>query len=589
LPGHRRRARKQEINEIIRQHRAARIKPQQTLAVIQQQFPDLPVVLKDVLNERSRQRREFIDTHTPAEATILLLDEHGFYKDLVVGEDSRVKRLFFTDKESIDLVRRWHDVFILDCTYKTNEYNLPLLNIVAASCLNKTIQVGLCFLSGESEEDYDWVIKALQKFLERHRIQPPSLVITDRDLALMNALEENLKDTEFLLCRWHLNKDMLAYARTHVHRQIRNTQTGSFEDHESVNKVMELFWACLDADTEDVFDEACKSLERESSVCAKYLQTNWWPYKDKLVLAWTKKFTHFGEQVSSRAEGHHHRLKEWLGSSRNDLLGFLEACLPFFHLLYSEHTYLWSQQSISLPWAYRKELYVYVNRIISNYALSQVDQQYVLAKDELRKLRTNPQNERTKCRCIFRTVYGYPCKHDLMDLIENDQVLKPEMFHKHWWLDRGFTEEEGQRTRILEPNPIRQTRTDARKRKKGKSTQRVPSRFERVDQNHPASRNPSDNLPLTQPARQVRDLPTNEPIQVPLSQPLMQALPQQRQASAQHQAPTQHQGLTLYQVLAEASTQHQASQPPLERAWKPGRSFHHAANSSFGVNGGWSY
>ena len=273
LPGHRRRARKQEINEIIRQHRAARIKPQQTLAVIQQQFPDLPVVLKDVLNERSRQRREFIDTHTPAEATILLLDEHGFYKDLVVGEDSRVKRLFFTDKESIDLVRRWH-VFILDCTYKTNEYNLPLLNIVAASCLNKTIQVGLCFLSGESEEDYDWVIKALQKFLERHRIQPPSLVITDRDLALMNALEENLKDTEFLLCRWHLNKDMLAYARTHVHRQIRNTQTGSFEDHESVNKVMELFWACLDADTEDVFDEACKSLERESSVCAKYLQTN---------------------------------------------------------------------------------------------------------------------------------------------------------------------------------------------------------------------------------------------------------------------------------------------------------------------------
>jgi hypothetical protein len=24
-----------------------------------------------------------------------------------------------------------------------------------------------------------------------------------------------------------------------------------------------------------------------------------------------------------------------------------------------------------------------------------------------------------------------------MDLIEKSQVLKPEMFHKHWWLDRS--------------------------------------------------------------------------------------------------------------------------------------------------------
>ena len=48
-------------------------------------------------------------------------------KDLVIGEDSRVKRLFFADKESIELLRRWHNVPILDCTYQTNEYNLPKL------------------------------------------------------------------------------------------------------------------------------------------------------------------------------------------------------------------------------------------------------------------------------------------------------------------------------------------------------------------------------------------------------------------------------------------------------------------------------
>src|SRR6202041_2936969 len=106
--------------------------------------------------------------------------------------------------------------------------------------------------------------------------------------------------------------------------------------------------------------------------------------------------------------------------------------------------------------------------------------------------------------CIFRTVHGYPCKHDLVDLIEKEEVLKPEMFHKHWWLDPGVTVEDSRRVRILEPNAIRQKRMEARKlRRKGKSTQRVPSHFERVDKNHPASRSPSENLPTQlEPVRQ---------------------------------------------------------------------------------------
>jgi hypothetical protein len=108
LPGHRQRAqKKRHVDDFIRQHRAARIKPQQSLAIIQQQMPDLPIVLDDVRNARSCQRREFVDTHTPAEAAILLLDQHGFYKDFVVGEDSRIKRLFFADKKSTELLKRW--------------------------------------------------------------------------------------------------------------------------------------------------------------------------------------------------------------------------------------------------------------------------------------------------------------------------------------------------------------------------------------------------------------------------------------------------------------------------------------------------
>ncbi|KAN0067264.1 hypothetical protein V8E54_014719 [Elaphomyces granulatus] len=66
FPGHRQRAQKKgNLDDLIRQHQASRVKPQQSLTIIRQQFPDLPIVLSDVLNTRARLRREFIDIHAP--------------------------------------------------------------------------------------------------------------------------------------------------------------------------------------------------------------------------------------------------------------------------------------------------------------------------------------------------------------------------------------------------------------------------------------------------------------------------------------------------------------------------------------------
>jgi MULE transposase-like protein len=210
LPGHCQRTQKKgKVDDFIRQHRAARIKPQQSLAIIQQQMPDLPIVLNDVRNARSRQRREFIDTHTPAEAAILLLDEHGFYRDFVVGEDSRIKRLSLTRNQGNSSSGGL--MCLLDCTYKSNKYNLPILNIVASSCLNKTLQVGLCFLSGESEEDYSWAIEAIKRFLTANDIP---LDLYSHECSCHHCLRTitNLVDVHSLLPRQDSGK-----ASRHLH------------------------------------------------------------------------------------------------------------------------------------------------------------------------------------------------------------------------------------------------------------------------------------------------------------------------------------------------------------------------------------
>jgi hypothetical protein len=56
---------------------------------------------------------------------------------------------------AIDLWKKNPDVLLLDCTYKTNRFNMPLLNICGITGNNKTPQFTLCFLSSELEEDYE--------------------------------------------------------------------------------------------------------------------------------------------------------------------------------------------------------------------------------------------------------------------------------------------------------------------------------------------------------------------------------------------------------------------------------------------------
>jgi hypothetical protein len=69
---------------------------------------------------------------------------------------------------------------LLDCTYKTNRFNMPLLNICGVTGNNKTPQFALCFLSSEKEEDYQW---ALQQFknckvsLLEEKTKKPSIML----------------------------------------------------------------------------------------------------------------------------------------------------------------------------------------------------------------------------------------------------------------------------------------------------------------------------------------------------------------------------------------------------------------------------
>ena len=79
--------------------------------------------------------------------------------------DGNVTHLFFASPASIELWKHYPKVLLMDCTYKTNRFNMPLLNIMGSTGLNTSFFIGFAFLSGEMDEDYIWALNALKNVI----------------------------------------------------------------------------------------------------------------------------------------------------------------------------------------------------------------------------------------------------------------------------------------------------------------------------------------------------------------------------------------------------------------------------------------
>jgi hypothetical protein len=59
------------------------------------------------------------------------LNEEDLKYSASLKEDGSVERLFFVHNNSVKLCQQWNTVFVMDCTYKTNMFGMPLLNNLA--------------------------------------------------------------------------------------------------------------------------------------------------------------------------------------------------------------------------------------------------------------------------------------------------------------------------------------------------------------------------------------------------------------------------------------------------------------------------
>lgn len=90
------------------------------------------------------------------------LVEHGYiecYRQ--ISNTKTMTNLFLEHPVSLKLLRSFPYVLIMDCTYKTNRYRMPLLEIVRLTSTNMTFVVAFVYLQYENEDNFTWALSVL--------------------------------------------------------------------------------------------------------------------------------------------------------------------------------------------------------------------------------------------------------------------------------------------------------------------------------------------------------------------------------------------------------------------------------------------
>ena len=282
------------------------VRPAAILSTLRRSFPNSLVTDREVYNKRRRIRDEQIGGRTPVQALLDDLLELGHFARFETDANNAITHLLFTTSQSVNLAAQFGSVLFMDCTYKSNRYGMPLLDIVGATNNNDTFFVAGVFLRSETAEDYLWAMRALSQLINFQ----PRVIVTDRELALINALELIWPNARLFLCRWHINKNVLANCK----------QLFPNNDH------WEAFYAAwhdiVQARTPDVYTqrwEAFQATYAHLNPTLRYLHNTWLQYKERFVAAWTDNVRHYNATVTSRVEGAHHMLKDYIGSSTGDV------------------------------------------------------------------------------------------------------------------------------------------------------------------------------------------------------------------------------------------------------------------------------
>ncbi|KAK9688959.1 hypothetical protein RND81_09G024600 [Saponaria officinalis] len=320
-----------------------------------------------IYTETSKIRKEMRRGRNAAQQMLALAVEAYYVHWHKINPDTHeLIHVFMSHPEAVKLFRAYPHVVLIDSTYKTNTYNMALVEVVGVTPAGSSFLIACVLIPSESEEGYTWLLRKLMNILECTGASP-SVFVTDRELGLVRALRTLFSENPHLLCRWHVNRAIESRALM-IHK---------------TSKVERL---------------------------ASYISRTWGEHAKKFGLCYTNEYFHLGNTATSRVESAHSLLKAWLKSAH---LTLDTMWLRIHSMFEGQHSKIRKelQDSMSRP-RITQRLFSLLQGKVSTKALE-------IMEDELKRGVALGVGLELGCDCVLRTTHGLPCTCTLVDLKNN--------------------------------------------------------------------------------------------------------------------------------------------------------------------------
>ena len=440
FPEHRRLT-TQQISTVT-SHYSSGVIPSRIVTILRDQEPGLSLNHRDVYNVTAVLSRAQRLGMSPPEALVTHLEAEKLAGQLFFeyrrDEDGHIVMLFVADKRSIEYLNQHPDILLLDSTYKTNKFGMPLLDILGVDNMNCSFSVGFCFMDQETQEAYNEAISLLRSLFKPGIY--PSVIATDCELALIYAVDQHFSpiQTKRVICFWHVCKNLMAHCKANFGTQER------WEEFEKA------FAEVVKAKTEDQYYDILEEFKTEfhwnngnpyttlpnttpsqeiidfdlERQAVGYALGQWLvPHHRHLVHAYIDRHFHWNTTSTSRLEGAHAVLKRWIGGPSNDLTQVWKAIKLAVDDQLNEIYIKKAQQAQAIPVSLSGAFYYQVIGKISHFGLYQLRRQYL--QYQLWEQDPGNQTLNTNCTYSFATSMGIPCWHIIRDRVAENQSIYP--------------------------------------------------------------------------------------------------------------------------------------------------------------------
>nr|KAJ0192547.1 hypothetical protein LSAT_V11C800399650 [Lactuca sativa] len=143
----------QLVEDLIRKN----VKPKDILSTLKKENVENLSILPTIYNARQKFRMKENSGKTQIQVVMSFLAENGYI--YYSRADKSINEL---QDLSLEMWRAFPHVMLMDATYKTNMYKIPLLEIVGVTPTNQTFCVAFIYMHKETKSNYTWALECLK-------------------------------------------------------------------------------------------------------------------------------------------------------------------------------------------------------------------------------------------------------------------------------------------------------------------------------------------------------------------------------------------------------------------------------------------